>query len=168
LLPAHLLLLPQGLLPGVLAVAGGLRGARATGALHRRDRFPLIFQNSHRYFFYAAAALATLNTYDAIVAFHSDTGPGGSVRHGQHRAVRQRGDAVGLHRRLPLLPTRVRRAAYPLPTKNPVRYWLWSKISWFNGRHMQFAWITLGTLAFTDFYVWMVSSGVIHDIRFIG
>jgi hypothetical protein len=33
---------------------------------------------------------------------------------------------------------------------------------------MQFAWITLGTLAFTDFYIWRVSSGVITDFRFIG
>ena len=36
-LPADLLLLPQGLLPVVLAVAAGLRGRRAAPALHRRD-----------------------------------------------------------------------------------------------------------------------------------
>ena len=28
--------------------------------------------------------------------------------------------------------------------------------------------VGLGTLAFTDFYIWMVSSGVITDFRFIG
>ena len=39
-LPADLLLLPQGLLPVVLAVAAGLRRRRAAPALHRRDPAP--------------------------------------------------------------------------------------------------------------------------------
>ena len=38
--PADLLLLPQGLLPVVLAVTAGLRGRRAARALHRRDAVP--------------------------------------------------------------------------------------------------------------------------------
>jgi hypothetical protein len=33
---------------------------------------------------------------------------------------------------------------------------------------MQFAWITLGTLALTDFYIMLVASGTITDFRFIG
>ena len=39
-------------------------------------RFPLIIQNTHRYFFYTAAIIGSINTYDAIVAFHSPTGFG--------------------------------------------------------------------------------------------
>src|SRR6266704_6476320 len=39
-LPAVLLLLPAGLLPGVLALARGLRGARAARQVHRRDQVP--------------------------------------------------------------------------------------------------------------------------------
>jgi hypothetical protein len=31
-----------------------------------------------------------------------------------------------------------------------------------------YAWITLGTLMLTDFYVALVSSGTISDLRFIG
>src|SRR6266545_4093146 len=38
--PAHLLLLPQGVLPVVLAVATGLRRAGRAQALHRRDPLP--------------------------------------------------------------------------------------------------------------------------------
>ena len=53
--PADLLLLPQGLLPGVLALAAGLRGRRAAHEVHRRDPLPAAScQNLHRYFFYAA------------------------------------------------------------------------------------------------------------------
>ena len=36
-------------------------------------RLPLIIQNTHRYFFYIAGIISVINTYDAIVAFHSDT-----------------------------------------------------------------------------------------------
>ncbi len=39
-LPAHLLLLPQGVLPVVLAVAAGLRRRRAAREVHRRDPVP--------------------------------------------------------------------------------------------------------------------------------
>jgi len=45
-------------------------------------------------------------------------------------------------------------------------YWAWTKISQLNARHMQLAWITLGTLALTDAYVMAVSAGWITDLRF--
>jgi hypothetical protein len=53
-------------------------------------------------------------------------------------------------------------------SRHPVRYWLWERVSWLNERHMQFAWITLGTLALTDFYIALVSAGTISDLRFVG
>ena len=37
-------------------------------------RFPLIIQNTHRYFFYIAALISVINTYDAIRAFHGKDG----------------------------------------------------------------------------------------------
>ncbi len=37
-------------------------------------RLPLILQNVHRYFFYVGFVISLVNTYDAILAFHS---PGG-------------------------------------------------------------------------------------------
>jgi hypothetical protein len=45
---------------------------------------------------------------------------------------------------------------------------MWTQVSKLNTRHMLYAWITLGTLMLTDFYVMLVSSGAIHDPRFIG
>ncbi len=131
-------------------------------------RFPLIVQNGHRYFFYAAFALAALNTYDAIMALHSDDGPGG-FGFGVGNIVLLVNVAMlwaytgGCHSCRHVFGGRLTHFS-----KHPVRYWFWTKISWFNGYHMQFAWITLGTLAFTDFYIWMVSTGVITDFRFIG
>ncbi|GFG71761.1 hypothetical protein [Mycolicibacter senuensis] len=134
-------------------------------------RFPLIIQNSHRYFFYAALAITMLNTYDAATAFYSADANGGAggFGFGLGNIVLCVNVAMlwaytgGCHSCRHVMGGRLTHFS-----KNPVRYWLWSKISWFNGRHQQFAWITLGTLAFTDFYVWMVASGVFTDIRFIG
>ncbi len=52
-------------------------------------------------------------------------------------------------------------------SKHPVRYRLWTWVSKLNPYHMQFAWITLATLAVTDFYVMAVSAGWFSDLRFI-
>jgi hypothetical protein len=48
-----------------------------------------------------------------------------------------------------------------------LRYRFWTFVSKLNVRHMQLAWITLGTLALTDFYVMALSAGWFHDLRFI-
>lgn len=53
-------------------------------------------------------------------------------------------------------------------SKHPVRYWLWTQVSVLNNRHMFWAWITVGTLMLTDFYIMLVSSGAMGDVRFVG
>ncbi|MGX6602372.1 hypothetical protein ACWKSP_09595 [Micromonosporaceae bacterium Da 78-11] len=131
-------------------------------------RFPLIFQNIHRYAFYAAALISVINTWDAIRAFHS---PGGGFGFGLGNIV--------------LLVNVVMLWAYTLSchscrhiaggrlkhfSQHPIRYRFWTFVSKLNARHMMLAWITLGTLAFTDFYVMWVSAEWLgfHDLRFIG
>ncbi len=39
----------------------------------------------------------------------------------------------------------------------------WKKASWFNGRHMQFAWFSLVWVMVTDLYIRLVSMGVLSD-----
>jgi hypothetical protein len=131
-------------------------------------RFPLIIQNTHRYFFYIAGVISVINTYDAIVAFHSDKGPGGF------------GFGLG---NVILVVNVVMLWIYTLSchscrhivggrlkhfSKHPVRYWFWSQVSVLNNRHKLYAWVTLGTLMLTDFYIMLVASGTISDLRFIG
>ena len=53
-------------------------------------------------------------------------------------------------------------------SRHPVRYRAWTFVSRLNTRHMQLAWITLATLALTDFYIMAVSAGWISDLRFWG
>jgi hypothetical protein len=127
-------------------------------------RFPLVFQNIHRYFFYAAVLISLINTYDAIRAFRS-------------------GDEFGFGLgNVVLLVNVIMLWAYTLSchscrhitggrlkhfSRHPVRYRVWTWVSSLNARHMQLAWITLGTLALTDFYVMAVAAGWIDDLRFI-
>ena len=78
----HLLLLPQGLLPELLAVATGLRRwPTATPSYTGETRFPLILQNVHRYFFFIALIFNIILTIDAVMAFRlpGDGGIGVSI-----------------------------------------------------------------------------------------
>ncbi len=128
-------------------------------------RLPLIMQNLHRYFFYAAVLISLLNTYDAIVAFHSPSGFGFGLGN-----VILVGNVILLwvytvscHSCRHVTGGRLKHFS-----KHPVRYWMWTQVSKLNTRHMLFAWITLGTLVLTDFYIMLVASGTISDLRFIG
>jgi hypothetical protein len=127
-------------------------------------RFPLIMQNLHRFFFYLVVLISILNTYDVTQAFR---GPDGDFGFGLGSLI--------------MLANVILLWAYTLSchscrhitggrlknfSKHPVRYWIWTQVSKLNARHMQFAWITLGTLMLTDLYVWLVSAGVFSDPRF--
>jgi hypothetical protein len=127
-------------------------------------RFPLVLQNIHRYFFYAAALVSIVNTYDAIVALHGDQGfrlgLGNLILIGNVIALWAY--TVSCHSCRHIAGGRLKHFS-----KHPVRYWLWTQISKLNARHMLLAWLTLGTLAFTDAYIALVAADVISDLRFI-
>ncbi len=133
--------------------------ARYTG----ETNFPLVLQNLHRYFFYLASVLLLINTYDVVLAFF----PAGG------------GFGVGLGS-LILLINVTMLWLYSLSchacrhifggrlkhfSKHPMQYWFWTQLSKLNGRHMQFAWISLIMVMLTDFYMMAVSAGWIADLR---
>jgi hypothetical protein len=128
-------------------------------------RFPLILQNAHRYFFYAAVIISLINTFDAIKAFHSPTGFGFGLGNIilVVNVLLLWSYTMGCHSCRNITAGRINHFS-----KHPVRYWLYQKASWLNGRHMQLAWTTLGVLILTDGYIALVSSGIISDLRFIG
>ena len=41
------------------------------------------------------------------------------------------------------------------------------KVNILNGRHSQWAWISMFTVWGTDLYVWLSASGVFHDPHFL-
>ncbi|GAA3741420.1 membrane protein [Salinactinospora qingdaonensis] len=130
------------------------------------SRFPMLGQNLHRYFFYAAVLISLINTYDAAVSFAYGTNGGFGIGVGN----------------LVLLANVILLWCYTLSChscrhvfggrlksfgRHPLQYRLWTWISVLNTRHMTWAWITLGTLVLTDLYVALVSSGVLTDLRII-
>jgi hypothetical protein len=143
--------------------------ACAVAEPHRRysgeSRFPLILNNGHRYFFYAGLVFNVILTYDAVLAFRD---PGGAWGH------------MGLGT-LVLLANAVLLWLYSLSchscrhvvggrlnsfSRHPLRYRFWTIVSRLNARHMQYAWISLFGVALTDFYVFLLASGTITDLRF--
>jgi hypothetical protein len=51
-------------------------------------------------------------------------------------------------------------------SRHPLRYKAWTLISRLNGRHMQLAWASLISVAFADFYVFLLATDTISDLRF--
>ena len=128
-------------------------------------RFPLVFQNAHRYFFYLGLVFNVILTYDAVVAF---------------RNAEDEWFHMGLGT-LVLLTNAVLLWLYSLSchscrhivggrlvhfSKHPVRYRLWTWVSRLNARHMQLAWVSLIGVALTDLYVRLLATGAFDDPRF--
>lgn len=135
------------------------------GKYSGETRFPLIMQNAHRYFWFVAVLISLINTWDAIRAFHSPTGFGFGLGNIilVVNVVLLWSYTMGCHSCRHITLGRINHFS-----KHPVRYWLYERASWLNGRHMQLAWTTLATLVFTDAYIALVSANVISDLRFIG
>ncbi|WP_030155378.1 hypothetical protein [Glycomyces sp. NRRL B-16210] len=127
-------------------------------------RFPLILQNFHRYFFYLAVAISLVNSWDAVLAFHSPDGFGFGLGNVVLTAnvILLWCYTLGCHSCRHVMGGRLKHFS-----KHPVRYRLWTLSSALNDRHMMWAWITLGSLALTDFYVMAVAAGWFDDLRFI-
>jgi hypothetical protein len=111
-------------------------------------KFPLIVQNTHRYFFYIAGIISVINSYDAIMV--------GNV-------IMLWVYTLSCHSCRHVTGGRLKHFS-----KHPVRYWIWTQVSKLNTRHKLYAWITLGTLMLTDFYIALVAGGAIPDLRFVG
>jgi hypothetical protein len=127
-------------------------------------RLPLIIQNTHRYFFYIAGIISVINTYDAIEAMFPDSG----FRFGVGNLVLW-GNVIMLwvytlscHSCRHVVGGRLKHFS-----KHPVRYWMWGQVSRLNTRHKLYAWITLGTLMFADFYIMLISMHPNWDLTII-
>ena len=127
------------------------------------SRFPFLVMNSHRYFFYAASLLLLINTYDAVLAFFPERG-GFGVGLGSLIILVNVGllwaYTLGCHSCRHILGGKLKHFS-----KNPVRYRMWTEVSRFNARHMQFAWASLISVTLTDVYIMSVSAGWITDLR---
>jgi|SRR4051794_3811966 hypothetical protein len=128
-------------------------------------RFPLIFQNAHRWFWYAALLIGLMLTYDAFEAFHGKDG-GFGIGLGTVvlwiNVVLIWGYTLGCHSCRSIMGGRLNHFS-----KHPVRYWLWTQVSKLNAKHGFWAFASMASVVIADAYVWLVASGTISDLRFI-
>jgi hypothetical protein len=127
-------------------------------------RFPLIFQNVHRWFFYAAVLVALVLSYDAVLAFHGADG-GFGIGLGTVilvvNAILIWAYTLGCHSCRSITGGRLKHFS-----RHPIRYRLWSQVSKLNARHQLYAWASLFSVMIADAYVGLVASGTIDDLRF--
>jgi len=129
--------------------------------------FPLILQNIHRYFFYLAVIFILFLWHDAILSFRFDG----------HFGIGVGSLVLTLNVCLLSLYTfschSLRHLAggkldcFSCATFGRSRYSAWRGFSFLNERHMIFAWCSLISVGCADFYVRLVASGAIHDLRIL-
>lgn len=129
-----------------------------------------IFQNIHRYFMYVALIFIVILWYDAILAFIWDEG--GTKRFGIGlgslvmlvNVILLSGYTFGCHSLRHVIGGKI--DCFSCTATGRLQHQTWRGATWFNMRHQLFAWCSLFSVGFTDFYIRMCSMGVFNDIRF--
>ena len=138
---------------------------RGTGRSYRGETVLLVVQNLHRYTLYGALLLLGFLWWDAIAAFFLDgrTGVGVGTVVMVVNAALLTGYTFGCHSWRHLIGGRLDcMTCDNAPTSS---FHLWKGSTWLNERHMAFAWFSLVWVAFTDLYIYLVSSGAIRDLN---
>ena len=143
------------------------------------NRPPLLWQNLHRYFMYIACIFLLLLTWDALQAFWWPTNRAGELGGGQFgiglgtlimvaNVILLGGFTFGCNSVRHLVGGRLNCFSCPNnPGQVRTGYKLWRLSTLFNEHHMEWAWLSLFSVGFTDVYIRMCSLGIWTDIRII-
>jgi hypothetical protein len=150
--------------PPACAVAGS--GRRYRG----ETKLPFVLQNLHRYFMYLATIVLVFLWYDAVRAFLFRDAHG-SLEFGVGvgslimlaNVVFLSLFTFGCNSVRHLIGGRL--DCFTCTAAARTRHRLWRRVSVLNSRHMQWAWVSLGTVAATDLYIRLAAAGVFHDPR---
>jgi hypothetical protein len=130
-------------------------------------RFPFILQNVHRYFMYIALIFLAFLWHDAIVAFSFPNGFGIGVG-----TLVLLVDVIllslyfcGCHSVRHLAGGKL--DCFSCANFGGARHSTWKSVSFLNEHHMLFAWMSLISVGFADFYVRLVATGAITDLRIL-
>ncbi len=139
--------------------------AEPHGKYTGETRLPLILQNIHRYFFYAAVLVSLVLTFDTVLAFRNEEREWGHMGLGTVifvvNIVLIWMYTLGCHSCRHAVGGRLRHFS-----EHPVRYKLWGVVSKLNAQHGRYAWLSLFSVAFADLYVYLLSTGAFEDPRF--
>lgn len=146
----------------------------------------LVFQNLHRYFLYLGLLFIVFLTFDAVRSLFWNVPAGAPFWAGDvevhlgtlilaTNAFLLAGYTLGCHSLRYLAGGKMRCFSCPNNPRNgggssksiSGRYGLWKSVTRLNVNHSSWAWFSLFMVAFTDFYVWMVSIGVWPDYTLV-
>jgi hypothetical protein len=124
----------------------------------------LIFQNLHRYALYLAALYIPILYYDAFLSFswQGEFGFGVGTLVLLINATLIAGYTFGCHSFRHLIGGKSDCMSCGEAT---LKHGAWTFASWFNARHMGFAWFSLVWVMVTDLYVRLCSMGIINDLN---
>lgn len=120
------------------------------GRYSGETKFPLIFMNYHRYFFWLAAILLLVNTFDVLKAASHHIGLGTLIM--TVNAVMLWLYSLSCHACRHAVGGRINNFS-----KHPMRYKMWTGVSKLNPKHGQFAMASLVTVITTDAYIMALS-----------
>jgi hypothetical protein len=132
-------------------------------------RFPLFFQNMHRYTWYVAVIFIVLLTWDALLAFRFPA-PGGGAQFGIGVGTIVMWINVALLAGYTFSCHSCRHVCgghVDVFSRAKTRYAVWHFFTRLNERHPAFAWLSLFSVGLTDLYIRLVSMGVIRDLRIL-
>jgi len=139
--------------------------AEPHGRYTGEKRLPLIINNIHRYFWYAALVVAAILTYDVVLAFRNEDHEWGHMGLGTLlmlvNVVFIWLYTLSCHSCRHTVGGRLRHFS-----KHPVRYQAWTLVSKLNAKHAMFAWVSLFSVALVDLYIYLLANGTFDDPRF--
>jgi hypothetical protein len=152
--------------PPACAVVGRSRDYRG------ETKFPYILQNLHRFFMYLATIVLGFLWYDVVRAFLFKNSHG-SLEFGVGlgtlvmlaNVIFLTAFTFGCNSVRHLIGGRL--DCFTCSASARARHTLWRGVSVLNLRHMQWAWISLASVAITDLYIRLAAAGVFHDPRII-
>lgn len=130
-------------------------------------RFPFILQNVHRYFLYLAVLFLFFLWYDVVLAFRFD----GAFGMGLGTVIMLANVILltlytfSCHSLRHLAGGKL--DCFSCASFGKPRHKVWSIASLLNEQHMAFAWLSLLSVGLTDFYIRLLATGAIKDIRIL-
>ena len=128
-------------------------------------KFPFILQNLHRYALYLAIVFLAFLWRDAYDAFwwNGKFGIGVGTIVLLVNIILLTTYTLSCHSLRHLAGGKL--DCFSCASFGKPRHSAWSFLTFLNERHMLFAWVSLISVGFADFYIRMVACGVFHDVR---
>jgi hypothetical protein len=125
----------------------------------------LLLQNLHRYTLYGAIVLLGFLWWEGFAAFfrRGQFGVGVGTIVMLMNAALLSAYTFGCHSWRHLIGGRL--DCFTCDGRVSPRFRPWKGSTWLNEHHMAFAWFSLVWVAFTDLYIYLVSSGAIRDVN---